>query len=470
MLFHTVQFFWFMLAVVTLVLILPRAATMPLLLAASYVFYGWSGLFFLLLLICSSTTDYALARIFAARRGRWKAGIVVSAIVNFSLLGFFKYANFALSNANEVLSAWGMNPKLPMLEIVLPVGISFYTFQSFAYTVDVLTGRIPPCRSYPRFLLFVSWFPQLVAGPINRAGALLPEIEKIPQRLDRMAQRVPAAAALFAEGWIRKACADLASPVSDAFFRDPSSATSATAIFGIVAFAVQIYGDFSGYTKMAQGASWLFGVRVVENFNLPYAASSVRDFWRRWHISLSSWFRDYLYIPLGGNRKGPARTYFNLAFTMLVCGFWHGANWTFLAWGAAHGTLLILERLFESPGRRVPRPLAHILTLAFVFLAWGLFRAPDLHTAGQAYAALLHGGWSLPPLQLVAATLALIAADAYFRFHSRREYAELSADQPVTSTRFEWRSAGLVAVCALLWTTAHFLGQNKVTAFIYFQF
>ncbi len=470
MLFHTVEFFWFMVAVVALVFILPRVATMPFLLAASYVFYGWSGAFFLLLLIASSVTDYALALFFAPRRRLWKLGIALSALVNFSLLGFFKYSNFAFSNVNSALQSFGLPSSLPMLDVVLPVGISFYTFQSFAYTVDVLTGRIAPCRSVVRFFLFVGWFPQLVAGPIMRAGDLLPEIEKIRERLRGMGQRVPAAATLFAEGWIRKACADFAAPVSDAFFRDPSSASSAGALFGILAFGLQIYGDFSGYTKMAQGASWLFGVRLMENFNLPYAASSIRDFWRRWHISLSTWFRDYLYVPLGGNRRGPVRHYFNLAFTMLVCGLWHGANWTFIAWGAAHGTLLIAERVLARWAGWVPKPLAHGLTLAFVFLAWVLFRAPDLHAAVESYRALFHGGWAWPPLGLVVAALGLIAADLYFRLEGRRDYAGLSDEPAPARPRAEWRSAGMVAACVLLWSMAHVLGQNKVMSFIYFQF
>jgi alginate O-acetyltransferase complex protein AlgI len=470
MLFHTFEFFVFMIVVVAFTFVLPRVVTLPFLLAASYFFYGWSGPFFLLLLIASSVTDYTLARAFAAKRHLWKTGIVVSALVNFSLLGFFKYSNFFSANVNAALHGLGLPSSLAMLDIVLPVGISFYTFQSFAYTVDVLTGRIAPCRSLVQFALFVSWFPQLVAGPIMRAGDLLPEIGKINERLHNMASRVPAAAALFAEGWIRKACADLAAPVSDAFFHAPASATSSEAIFGIVAFGLQIYGDFSGYTKMAQGASWLFGVRLMENFNLPYAASSVRDFWRRWHISLSTWFRDYLYIPLGGNRCGPARHYFNLALTMLVCGLWHGANWTFVAWGAAHGALLIAERIFEPWSAWIPRAVGYAATLIFVFLAWVLFRAPDLPAAIAAYAAIFRGGWAWPPLALFFAAIGLIATDLYFRLEGRRLYAQLSDESAPAPRRSEWKAAGLVAACALLWMAGHVVGREKAAAFIYFQF
>jgi alginate O-acetyltransferase complex protein AlgI len=470
MLFHTVEFFWFMAALLLLVLALPRFMTMWILLVASYVFYGWSGPWFVLVLMTSSTVDFLLARHFGARPRFWKLGIVVSAIVNFSLLGFFKYSGFAFTNVNWALQTAGLPGSLPILHVILPVGISFYTFQSFAYIVDVLTGRIPAERSYPRFLLFVGWFPQLVAGPINRAAALMPQVETIESRIAGMASRVPMAAALFAEGWLRKACADLVSPTSDAFFANPAAATGAGALWGILAFGVQIYADFSGYTKMAQGTSWIFGIRLMENFNLPYAAASVREFWRRWHISLSTWFRDYLYIPLGGNRRAPARNYFNLIFTMLVCGMWHGANWTFLLWGALHGTLLIAERVFARAGAWIPRPLGHALTLAFVFLAWVPFRAPDLAATGASYAALAHGGWEWPPLAFILGALVLLGTDAYYKYSSRRAYDETCDEARAMKAVGEWKAATLVAACALMWSAQHILGQNKVASFIYFQF
>ena len=471
MLFHTVEFFWFMLFFVVLVLAMPRSFTLLLLLFGSYLFYGWSGpLFFTLLLMFSSITDYSLARYFGPRPELWKKGILVSALVNFSILGYFKYSNFVFSNLNPAFAALGLPAQLPMLDIALPVGISFYTFQSFAYTVDVLTGRIPACRSLPRFLLFVTWFPQLVAGPILRAGDLLPQIDNIESKLSGMARRVPAAATLFAEGWLRKAFADLVSPTSDVFFRDPTGATGAGALFGIIAFGLQIYGDFSGYTKMAQGASWLFGVRLMENFNLPYVATSVRDFWRRWHLSLSTWFRDYLYVPLGGNRGGAARTYFNLALTMLVCGMWHGANWTFLLWGALHGALMIIERILTGRSAGLPIVISRPLTLAFVFLAWVPFRAPDIATTWKAYAALGNGGWEWPALGFVLGLLGLIAIDRYYHSSGRDSYATVADEGLAARTYGEWRAAMMVAACALVWSAAHVLGQNKVASFIYFQF
>jgi len=470
MLFHTIEFFWFLLAFVLLVLLLPRGATLGILLGGSYLFYGWSGPAFALLLLASSLTDYSIARYFGPRREWWQRGIIISAVVNFSFLGYFKYSNFVFSNLNPAFSALGLPLQLPLLDVVLPVGISFYTFQSFAYTVDVLTGRLPACKSLPRFLLFVTWFPQLVAGPILRAGDLLPQIDNMEQKLAGMARRLPAAATLFAEGWLRKACADLVAPTSDAFFRDPSGATGAGAAFGMLAFGLQIYGDFSGYNKMAQGTSWLFGVRLMENFNLPYAATSVRDFWRRWHISLSTWFRDYLYVPLGGNRHGAARTYFNLALTMLVCGMWHGANWTFLLWGALHGGLLIAERVVGGRAPSLPPPLAWLLTMCFVFLAWVPFRAPDLATTWTAYTALANGGWEWPALGFVLGAIGIAAVDLYYKRIDRACYARTADEDRAVSAYGEWRAAVLVAACVLVWSAAHVLGQNKVASFIYFQF
>lgn len=471
MLFHTVEFFWFLSIVVVLCLAVPRALVMWVLLIASYVFYGMSGPPFVLLLIATSLTDYTLARVFeGGRRGGRRFGITVSAIVNFSVLGFFKYSNFAFSNLNPALAALGIPSHLPVLDILLPVGVSFYTFQSFAYTVDVLMGRVPACRSLPRFLLYVGWFPQLVAGPIMRASELLPQIQTVEHRMKDMAARVPAAAALFAEGWLRKAFADLVSPTSDAFYAHIATETTAGAIYGILAFGLQIYGDFSGYTRMAQGASWLFGIRLMENFDLPYVSRSVREFWRRWHISLSTWFRDYLYIPLGGNRLGPARTYFNLIVTMLLCGLWHGANWTFLLWGAMHAAVLVGERVFSGWGERIPAWLAHALTVVFVFLAWVPFRAPDIRHAMDAYAALGHGGFEWPALSLVLGTLGIVVVDAYTYLVSRPVFRALPGDGSPAHPFGEWKAATLVATCALVWSAAHILGQTKASGFIYFQF
>jgi alginate O-acetyltransferase complex protein AlgI len=471
MLFHTAAFAWLKAILVPVAFALPRAALLWALVAASYIFYGFSGPAFVLLLVGTSLTDYTLARVFEGRTpAQRKAGIALSALVNFSVLGFFKYSNFVFGNLNPVLRQIGLPAQLPVLEILLPVGVSFYTFQSFAYTVDVLTGRVAACRSLPRFLLYVSWFPQLVAGPIMRAANLLPQVEKVEDKLGGMAARVPAAATLFAEGWLRKAFADLVAPTADAFFSDPGGATGAGALFGVVAFALQIYGDFSGYTRMAQGTSWLFGIRLMENFDLPYTARSVREFWRRWHISLSTWFRDYVYIPLGGNRKGTARTYFNLVATMLLCGLWHGANWTFLLWGAMHATAMVTERALEPVGAWIPAALGRMLTVAFVFLAWVPFRAHDAAATLAAYGALLHGGYERPALAFAVGAAGLVALDVYTRLAGRRAFGALHDERAAVGAFGEWKTAAFLGACAFIGVAAHVLGQEKVSSFIYFQF
>ena len=248
--------------------------------------------------------------------------------------------------------------------MLLPIGISFHIFQSFAYVMDVLHGRIAPCRNFIHYALYVSWFPQLVAGPIERPGRLLPQLATLEERKAGFTARLPHAARLFAEGWIRKIAADVLSTSADAFFDGPAAASTSDAVYGIVAFGLQIYGDFSGYSRMAQGISHAFGVELMENFDRPYAARSFREFWRRWHISLSTWFRDYVYFPLGGNRKGAARERANILATMLLSGLWHGAGWTFILWGAMHGALMLLESASSGFWRRAPAALTRPIVLA----------------------------------------------------------------------------------------------------------
>ena len=304
----------------------------------------------MVLLLLLTLSDYAIGLLAGRFRARWH-GVLVSFVVNFGALAYFKYANFGLDNAGAALDFLGLHVEMPRVDVVLPIGISFHIFQSFAYVMDVLYGRIAPCRSFIHYALYVSWFPQLVAGPIERPGHLLPQLAAIGEGKAGFTSRLPHAAALFAEGWIRKLAADVLSTTADAFFDAPAGASTSDAVLGIVAFGLQIYGDFSGYTRMAQGASHALGVDLVENFDRPYAARSFREFWRRWHISLSTWFRDYVYIPLGGNRKGPVRERANIVATMLLSGLWHGAGWTFLLWGAMHAAL-------HAAGEREPRLLA----------------------------------------------------------------------------------------------------------------
>ena len=466
MLFHTLDFAAFF-GVVTLLYAWFRG---PWLLAAltvaSYFFYGYIQPYYVVLLFLLTLSDYLIG-LFAGRfRARWH-GVLVSFVVNFGALAYFKYANCGLDNARAALDLLGFQLELPRVDVVLPIGLSFHVFQSFAYVMDVLDGRIAPCRSFVHYALYVSWFPQLVAGPIERPGHLLPQLAAIGQTRAGFASRLPHALRLFAEGWIRKLAADVLSASADAFFDAPAAASSSDAVFGIVAFGLQIYGDFSGYSRMAQGASHALGVDLVENFDRPYAARSFREFWRRWHISLSTWFRDYVYFPLGGNRKGPVRERVNIAITMLLSALWHGAGWTFLLWGAMHAAFLLLESVTRGFWRRAPAVLTRPLVWLAVFLAWVPFRAADFDTVLACYRALGHGGWTPPTLSFLFGAGVVVLVDLL--------RVPLSAPAPAPAVR--WRGWAWVGRGAL-WAAAsvavalvtHVFWGAAEKAFIYFRF
>ncbi len=412
MLFHTLDFAVFFGAVILLYGLFRGPWLLMALTAASYFFYGYIQPYYVVLLLLLTLSDYGIGLLAGRFRARWH-GVLVSFVVNFGALAYFKYANFGLDSAGAALGFLGLQVDLPRVDVVLPIGISFHIFQSFAYVMDVLYGRIAPCRSFIHYALYVSWFPQLVAGPIERPGHLLPQLGAIGESKVGFTYRLPHAAALFAEGWIRKLAADVLSQTADAFFDAPAGASSSDAVLGIVAFGLQIYGDFSGYTRMAQGASHALGVDLVENFDRPYAARSFREFWRRWHISLSTWFRDYVYIPLGGNRRGPLRERANIVATLLLSGLWHGAGWTFLLWGAMHAALMVLESLSRGFWRRAPAALTRPLVCAAVFLAWVPFRAADLSSVIACYRALGHGGWTPPSLGFLFGAAALVLVDLF---------------------------------------------------------
>jgi len=466
LLFHTADFAAFFLAVAVLYGMLHGRGLQAALLAASYFFYGYIQPYYVVLLLALTLSDYALGLYAARFKVLWHA-VLLSCLMNFGALAYFKYANFGLDTARRALELLGVRVELPWLDVLLPIGISFHVFQSFAYVMDVIHGRIAPCRSFVHFALYVSWFPQLVAGPIERPGRLIPQLVTIEERKAGFASRLPHAAALFAEGWIRKVAADVLSSTSDAFFDAPAAATSAEALFGILAFGLQIYGDFSGYSRMAQGISHAFGVELMENFDRPYAARSFRDFWRRWHISLSSWFRDYVYIPLGGSGRGLARQQANVLATMLLSGLWHGAGWTFPIWGAMHGGLVMLENASPRFWRRAPVALAVPLVWLAVFLAWVPFRAHDLGAMVECYRALGHGGWAPPSLGFLFGAGVVLLADlvrvplappAPHVAQGWRAWARLGGGAL-------WPAAGVVVA-----VLAHVFWGTTQQAFIYFRF
>jgi alginate O-acetyltransferase complex protein AlgI len=464
-LFHTLDFAVFFGVVVLLYGFLRGRWLLLALTGASYFFYGYFQPFYAVLLFLLTLCDYVIGLMAGRFKVLWH-GVLVSFVVNFGTLAYFKYANFGLENARAALELLGFRVEVPRLDVVLPIGISFHIFQSFAYVMEVLYGRIAPCRSFLLYALYVSWFPQLVAGPIERPAHLIPQLAAVGETRAGFASRLPHAAALFAEGWIRKLAADVLSPTADAFFDAPAGASTADAVFGIVAFGLQIYGDFSGYSRMAQGASYALGVELMENFDRPYAARSFRDFWRRWHISLSTWFRDYVYVPLGGNRRGPVRERANIVVTMLLSALWHGAAWTFLLWGAMHAALMVLESVTRGFWRRAPAALARPLVWVAVFLAWVPFRAPDFGSVLACYRALGQGGFGPPSLGFVFGAAILVVVDLVRVPLAAPAHPPMVPGRAWASARgVLWASAGVIValVTHLLWGAAE-------KAFIYFRF
>jgi alginate O-acetyltransferase complex protein AlgI len=340
-----------------------------------------------------SASNYACARIMsrpgAQRRRRFWA-VTAAIVLSLGAMGFFKYFMFFQTNLNQALARFGVEG-MRVLQITLPIGVSFYVFQSLSYSIDVYRGAAPAARSFPDFACYIALFPQLVAGPIVRYNTVADQLVSRTHGWDKLAS----GAALFILGLSKKVL--LANPIggiADTAF-GAESLTTFDAWFGVLAYAFQIYFDFSGYSDMAVGLGRMIGFEFLKNFNSPYLAESITDFWRRWHISLSTFLRDYLYFPLGGNRKGPARTYLNLAVVMLLGGLWHGANWTFVAWGAYHGVLLAWERWRgkRSAYDRLPRPARVAATFALVLISWVLFRSENLPEA-RRYLSVMFGGGS----------------------------------------------------------------------------
>ncbi|HVR29135.1 MAG TPA: MBOAT family protein [Thermoanaerobaculia bacterium] len=445
-----------------------RRAQKVLLLAASYTFYAAWDWRFLSLILASTLIDYTAAlRIEAQgerpeRDGRRRAWLLLSLAANLGMLGFFKYFGFFVDSALELGAAAGVDLRRPTLEIVLPVGISFYTFQTMSYTIDVYRRVLAPRRSLLDVALFVAFFPQLVAGPIVRAREFLPQLGS---RVPFASIAVRPLLLLFLAGFVKKACiSDNVATVVDPFFADPAAFTAASAWLAIVLYSVQIYCDFSGYSDMAIATAGLLGLDLGRNFDFPYLARSVREFWQRWHISLSTWLRDYLYIPLGGNRGRWLRTVRNLFLTMTLGGLWHGAAWRFVLWGALHGAGLAAHReVHRALDRR--RPLlgvapAILLTFVWTTLLWIFFRATDLDSAFTIFESVLllssPGSIEIAPVWWgLFAALAAVHVLAYLGLG--RRLAELPA----------WAFGAAYGAAAAL--TLLFV-RIEARPFIYFQF
>ena len=407
MLFVEFRFFWFFLAVFAVYWALRENRTRKIwLLLCSYFFYACWNWKFLFLIMASSGLDYLVGMMLARTKdpGARRGWLILSLTANLGTIAFFKYYNFFVASAAALLAWLGLHPSLHTLNIIIPVGVSFYTFHSMSYTIDIYRGKLKPVSSILDLACFIGFFPQMVAGPIVRASAFLPQLQTIRRFVDVDGR---GALVLFFTGFVKKACiADAVAPFVDRYFDAPWNFTMASAWVAVLFYAIQIYCDFSGYTDMAIATAGLLGYQLPVNFRFPYFARNISDFWHRWHISLSSWLRDYLYIPFGGNRGPAGLVYRNIMITMLLGGLWHGGAWTFVIWGGLHGLALIVYREWqrrahtrkeilpsadEMQKRIVPQGprsiagwLAWALTMYWVCLAWIFFRAVDLPHAGPA--------------------------------------------------------------------------------------
>jgi D-alanyl-lipoteichoic acid acyltransferase DltB (MBOAT superfamily) len=442
-----------------------------LLLAASYFFYAWWDYRFLLLMIASTSIDFLMAR--AIQRSSVPSVrhvlLVTSLILNFTILGIFKYCNFFAGSFVHVLSALGLSVSAPLLRIILPPGISFYTFQEVAYIVDVYKRKLPAAESFIDYALFISLFPHLIAGPIQRPNHLLPQVQRTRMfHSDQFFDGI----LLILSGLFRKCviadnCALLANAAFSGNLGSPSLLVLA---IGAYAFAWQIYGDFSGYSDIARGSAQLLGFHFMVNFRQPYLATSIQDFWRRWHISLSTWLRDYLYIPLGGSAEPGLKTYRNLFATMVLGGLWHGANWTFVVWGWLHGMALAVERYLREV-RLLPTHSAssidwvwprRIFIFHLVCLGWVFFRADSLASAASLLRGLSHFVWE--PEYLVALKFLVMFAIPIFLVDLHLEHTgqEYMFQEKTPLMRIA------TACCVVVLIT--FFSANQANAFIYFQF
>lgn len=473
MLFNTWTFAAFLPIVLLIYYSLNRRWQNYFLLIASYVFYGWWDYRFCSLLAVSTIVDFFCGQGIASVKSiaQRKAILMISCVVNLGILAFFKYFSFFADSFSRMFELVGFRLDYPTLSIILPVGISFYTFQTLSYSIDVYREKIKPTRNFVDFALYVSFFPQLVAGPIERATRLLPQIQKTRTvSWDRLS----GGTMLILIGLCRKiAVADALAPTVNRIFADPSRCGSLELLLGVFMFSLQIYCDFAGYSDIARGTARILGIDLMKNFEHPYFSTNIAEFWRRWHISLSTWLRDYLYIPLGGNRKGRLSTYRNLFITMLLGGLWHGSNWTFVTWGGLHGLYLagykylLRDRKPDTRNRpaRFLRSPANLLKLLLTFLlvsmTWIFFRCQDFSNVGSYLVGIIAFQGTLPigTLKWFIIASALVLAIDIPQYITQNHTVVL---------RWPWILRGVTYTTVVL--AIFMLRSNGSTPFIYFQF
>ena len=467
MLFHSVEFFLLFSGTFIGYWLIPQHRLRMLwLLGASFGFYGSWNPWLMFVVVFSAAFDFLIAqRIEASPSPKARRLLlIVSICVSLGILGFFKYTNFLLDSAVSTFNFLGFDYRHPAFRIVLPLGISFYTFETISYVMDVYRGRLRAERNFLDYALFIMFFPHLIAGPIVRPKYFLSQVPRA-KRFDW--NRLELGARLFLLGLVKKALiADQMPAIVDPVFASPSDFSTEAVWIAVFCYATQIYCDFSGYSDMALGAAHAFGFKLPQNFNLPYAACNITEFWRRWHISLSTWLRDYLYIPLGGNRHGTAATYRNLILTMLLGGLWHGAGWSFVFWGLYHGSLLAVHRVFASRSRPIEGPFKPV-RIAFTFLCvcigWVLFRAQSMTDAWLILRRMftLSEGQTFETAEVA---IALAAWTAVILGHLISSYIDMRS-------ALRWLPAPVIATgMAVVFLLVQVLMPHRGGAFIYFQF
>ncbi|NLC67609.1 MAG: MBOAT family protein [Clostridiaceae bacterium] len=488
MLFNSLEYLIFYPVITILYFILPHKARWALLLAGSLYFYmAWKPEYVILMLASISIsyiTGLKMGSI--GQKEKRKKYLYLSLFVNLGLLAAFKYFNFFNESARLLFNRLNIQYNVPGLDVLLPMGISFYTFQALSYSIDVYRGRIKPEKHFGIFALYVSFFPQLVAGPIERADRLLPQFYN-ENKFDY--DRVTAGLKIMAGGFFKKVVvADRLGVAVSAIYNSPAEHNSIQFILATVFFAFQIFYDFSGYSDIAIGSAKVMGIDLMKNFDRPYFSKSIAEFWRRWHISLSTWFKDYLYIPLGGNRVSKLRNYFNLFVTFLISGLWHGANWTFLVWGALHGAFSVtgralsplkqkaagITRLYKLPS--IYNAVRVLFTFSLVSFAWIFFRANTISDAlyivshlfsdlGKStnfqYLATSVSSMGLTKFQLTITILGIIAIESVHLLERKRDMVEWLSSKPVI---IRW------GIYSILVTVTFWLAFSETKQFIYFQF
>ncbi len=484
MLFNSFGYGFFLVLVLAIYSVLSHRGQNLFLLGASYFFYSCWDTRFLLLIAGITAANFISGRaIYGARQKNdqrtMKRWLVACVLLNMGTLGFFKYFNFFVTSAQQLLQGLGFSSSFHTLQIILPVGISFFTFQALSYSIDIYKGKTDPITNIIDYSLFISFFPQLVAGPIERAAHLIPQIQR-KRRVE--AVHLQRGAYLILVGLVRKVViADSAGVIADMCFAKPTAFSSFQLGVGLLCYSLQIYGDFAGYSNIARGSATLFGFDLMRNFSHPYFVTNITEFWRRWHISLSTWLRDYIYIPLGGNRKGPLRSHVNVLVTMLLVGLWHGANWNFILWGGLHGVYLSLHRLIRPEGETGPGAVRitgpdqstkttfagrwawNLVCSGGMFLlvsfTWLFFRATDLATTkiylGRMAEMMIDNiPFALPFLLFTILTLTI-------------DLPQRITDDEYCFLRLPPSAQGLLGGLAVVFI---FLSGNVQTPFIYFQF